>query len=747
MWNFRTWLRSGWRVPYSRWQLWPQRGRPLRVHLLAVVIVVISPLLGLAIAISVIGDTMLAQSRLDRTHDIAGMLAETIGEEFERKQAVLSALAMSIRLADEAGAEFSTHARLIRSLNGDDVTLRWPPSPGEPLSNQAFMAVISQVMATGRNVVSDVIAAPESLMPVTMVVVPVIRDGHVIATIDTFMPADRLIGVLRRYLAQSGGVAVLVDRHQRIAAATRDVARLVGQIYVPANDLPVAEAASWPKVESAEMAQPPGWRLYYQARPHMGGLAGQLRTIAIAGGMLGTAFAIAVTLLVGTRLGHNLHALADLVRNVAMGSKRAEAVLSPLSVSEFEDLRQGMVRADAVLRRRGAAERMALREARTGHELLVSVVNGTAEWIHVKDLELRYVLVNRAGLNAGADPIAEWQVLGRAAADLFPPEVARRIEAADRRVLATGRTTSFEQEYTHAGTGDPMWLAMTIAPWVDAEGRVVGIVSVSRDITQQRQADARLRAIQADLLRATRLSAMGAMASGLAHELNQPLAAATNYLNAGGRLLDLAAQGDTKIFPLARSAVADAAQQMLRAGTIVRRLRDFVERGEVELQLEDCEDLLREACDLALSDGVLEGITLRREIAVDVGSILVDRTQIQQVLLNLIRNAAEAMGPAGDKGPGAHETPSEVIVSARLGPAGGMIIDVRDNGPGLSPGIADRLFEPFVSSKVTGMGIGLAICRTIIEGHGGTLDAQPNAARGMCFRISLPALFSRGEIV
>ena len=583
--------------------------------------------------------------------------------------------------------------------------------------------------------------APQSLLPVTVVVVPVLRQGVAIATIEVMLPSDRLIAALRRYHYQPGGFAVLVDPSGRVAASTRDVARLVGQFHAPQRGLQDSAPQRGDITVSSALVRAPGWRVFYSAeRAASVDIQADLNALCIAAIVIATCVAVAVMFLVSARLSRKLRALTDLVRNVATGSKRAEAIMAPSEIVEFEDLRQGMIRADAVLRRRAAAERMALREARTGHELLVSVVNGTAEWIHVKDLELRYVLVNRAGLNAGPESCAEWQVLGRTAIDLFPPEIARRIDAADRLVLATGRTTVFEQPYIQKDSGKTLWVSMTVAPWKDATGHVVGIVSVSRDITEQRLADARLRSIQADLLRATRLSAMGAMASGLAHELNQPLAAATNYLNAGGRLLDRAAQGDGQVFPLARSAVSDAAQQLLRAGAIVRRLRDFVERGEVELQMENVGDLLLEACDLARSDGIAEGITLRHDIEADAGVMLVDRTQIQQVLLNLIRNAAEAIlsGDPGVAGEG------EVVVQGHRDMDGSMLIDVRDNGPGLVPGIAERLFEPFVSSKQSGMGIGLAICRTIIEGHGGSLTAQPNTRGGMRFRISLPALISSG---
>jgi two-component system sensor kinase FixL len=493
----------------------------------------------------------------------------------------------------------------------------------------------------------------------------------------------------------------------------------------------------------AAIASAPGWQLVYgeelaqiQAeirQPLLSRLAGAVA--AVAGGLV-------LAAILGGRLAHTLQVLTSQAGTVTGGTDCSPTWLPHSSVTEFEALRQGMIRADAVLRRRSAAERMALREARTGHELLISVVNATAECIYVKDLDLRYVLVNRAALASWPEPHEEWQVLGRTSAELFPSGVAHRIEQADRTVLATGRMTSFEQDYvlesSKAGNvPQTRWLWMTVTPWQDAAGRVVGVVSVSRDITDQRAAGTRLRAMQADMLRATRLSAMGAMASGLAHELNQPLAAATNYLNAGGRLFDRGS-GDPAALQSARSAVSDAAQQLLRAGAIVRRLRDFVGRGEAELQPEDIGDLIREARDLAQADGITGGVTLRLDIVAARAIVLVDRTQIQQVLLNLIRNAAEAIGGMEASHAG------EITLTAIGRPGDGMCIEVTDNGPGLAPEIAERLFQPFVSTKPTGMGIGLAICHTIVQGHGGRLSAERLENGGTRFRIALPSLLPPG---
>ncbi len=571
--------------------------------------------------------------------------------------------------------------------------------------------------------------------------------------VELTVPLRRLTRLLHHPSKLSPDFAMILDPQNRVVATSGPFQQMIGRQVVLdlATDAVVAGSLdSGPPVllARAPIAMAAGWRAV--AGQDLQSLRSSERALIIwcvEAAALAAIASLMLALLLSSWLSRPLRALVAYVGAVAIGGERPREQLPPLSIAEFEALRLGIVRANAVLLRRMAAERMALREARTGHELLNSVVNATAECIYVKDLELRYVLVNRAALLFGLEHREEWQVLGRTAADLFPPGIARRIEIADRAVLSSGRMTSFEQDVQWSeNPSATRWLWVTVTPWQDAEGRVVGVVSVSRDITEQRAAGIRLRGMQADLLRATRLSAMGAMASGLAHELNQPLAAATNYLNASARLLDRAGsvEGATILpanFQAARGAVSDAAQQMLRAGAIVRRLRDFVGRGEAELQSEDVGELIRGVVDLARADGITRGIVLRMALAPEDAVVLVDRIQIQQVLLNLIRNAAEAIGGAD----GPNRPPGVIVLATTLHPTEPTWIDVIDNGPGLAPEIAERLFQPFVSTKPTGMGIGLAICHTIVEGHGGRLMAEAHPTGGMRFRIALPPAPKPGQ--
>ena len=218
---------------------------------------------------------------------------------------------------------------------------------------------------------------------------------------------------------------------------------------------------------------------------------------------------------------------------------------------------------------------------------------------------------------------------------------------------------------------------------------------------------------------------MGTMASTLAHELNQPLAAVALYLETIRDMLD---ERDDEPFVSLRSVMDDAAQETLRAGHIVRRLRDFVARGEVDKSLHELPQVIAEASQLALVDARERGI--RSFFAVDPAAtpVLVDRVQIQQVLVNLMRNAIEAMAECPVR---------DLKVATRLRPDGLIEVTVEDTGPGIADGIREQLFTAFNSTKADGMGLGLSICRTIIEAHGGRIWMERPDRGGARFHFTL----------
>jgi PAS domain S-box-containing protein len=246
---------------------------------------------------------------------------------------------------------------------------------------------------------------------------------------------------------------------------------------------------------------------------------------------------------------------------------------------------------------------------------------------------------------------------------------------------------------------------------------------------QRGRADVRAQELQLELLHASRLSAAGQMAGALAHELNQPLTAFTNSVNAGRRMMSNGAHSVDTL----RDVLGEAAAQALRAGEIIRRLREFVTRGETEMRIENLPDLIREANDLASAGTEAHGVQVRLSFDPRAEAVLGNRIQLQQVMLNLIRNAHEAMTQSEWR---------ELDLVTRLDDES-IEIAVADSGPGLPGDIGEHLFEPFHTTKSNGMGLGLSISRSIVEAHGGKLLYEPNCGGGAVFRVRLPVPLER----
>jgi two-component system sensor kinase FixL len=297
----------------------------------------------------------------------------------------------------------------------------------------------------------------------------------------------------------------------------------------------------------------------------------------------------------------------------------------------------------------------------------------------------------------------------------------RYLRTGKRRIIGIGRVVVGQRR---DGSTFPMELAVGEMQTSDRRF-FTGFI---RDLTERQQTEARLQELQAELVHVSRLTAMGEMASALAHELNQPLSAIANYMKGSRRLLDDSSNERAKIL---REAMDKAAEQALRAGEIIRRLRDFVARGESERRVEDVKKLVEEASALALVGAKDKGVRVRFEFAPRIDFVLADKVQIQQVLLNLMRNAIEAMEEAEKR---------ELVVSTALTQDNMVEISVADTGAGIAPEISAQLFQPFVTTKRQGMGVGLSISRTIIEAHGGSIAPRTNPGGGTVFCFTLPAV-------
>jgi len=350
------------------------------------------------------------------------------------------------------------------------------------------------------------------------------------------------------------------------------------------------------------------------------------------------------------------------------------------------------------------------------------------------------VVINERGIMQSFSTAAE-RLFGYSSADavgrnvsiLMPPPhrtghdsyLLRYLTTGERRIIGVGRVVVGERK-----DGSTFPMELSVGEMRSSSGRF--FTGFIRDLTERQETEARLQELQAELVHISRLTAMGEMASTLAHELNQPLSAIANYIKGTRRLLESA---EPRNMDTVKGALDKAAEQALRAGQIIRRLRDFVSRGESERRIEILSKLVEEASALALVGAKEYGVQVRFQFNPASDLVLADKVQVQQVLLNLMRNALEAMMDAPVRHLDVHTEPAEDDM---------VTVSVSDTGHGISTEMAEQLFTPFITTKPQGMGVGLSISRTIIEAHGGRIWVEPNPAGGTVFRFTLRAVRDEG---
>ena len=296
--------------------------------------------------------------------------------------------------------------------------------------------------------------------------------------------------------------------------------------------------------------------------------------------------------------------------------------------------------------------------------------------------------------------------------------IERYLRTGERRIIGVGRVVVGARK---DGSTFPMELAVGEMKSNDK----LFFTGFIRDLTERQKTEGRLQELQAELVHISRLTAMGEMATTLAHEINQPLSAISNYLKGARRVLSDPSGGS---LALVREAIEKAGDQAMRAGQIIARMRNFVARGETERKAESLSKLLEEASALALVGAKDQGIKVRFDIDAGNDKVFADKVQVQQVVLNLIRNAIEAMA----------DSPRRQLLISSARDTGRMVrVTVADTGTGLAPEILPQLFQPFVTTKKQGMGVGLSISKSIIEAHGGRLWAEPHEGGGTAFHLTL----------
>lgn len=368
------------------------------------------------------------------------------------------------------------------------------------------------------------------------------------------------------------------------------------------------------------------------------------------------------------------------------------------------------------LRRSSALSARALPNAR-----IEDLLAATDDCVFVLDEAWRFVLVNARA----DDELGAGSLLGSVIWDSFPESVGSDFELCYRRAAKSGTPQTFEAFYK------------PLESWYEARAVPISgrLVVFFRNITERRRAveralrdrvhaQVRINELQAELIHATRVTMIGTMTSALAHEINQPLTAATNYMTAARLMLQAVA--DPSARP-AREAVVNAAAETMRAGEIIRRLRRLVERREADMKPVELGPLVGEALALALPKAKLAEISVAIRVPPQL-QVQADPVQVQQVLINLVRNAAEAMEGGATR---------ELTVAADASGDELVLIKVADTGAGIAPDQRENLFAPFSTTKDDGLGVGLSICRAIVEAHGGRIWLEESQRPGTTFCLTL----------
>jgi two-component system, LuxR family, sensor kinase FixL len=373
-----------------------------------------------------------------------------------------------------------------------------------------------------------------------------------------------------------------------------------------------------------------------------------------------------------------------------------------------------------------SARKQAEDTVRRERQFLRQVIDIDPNFIFVKDREGRFTLANKAVAEAYGTTVDN--LIGRTDADFNPNQSeVESFRQADLEVIDTLQERFIPEERISNGGGRVRWLQTVKRPIIESDGSAKQVLGVSTDITLRKKTEVQLREQRVELAHVARISTMGELAASLAHELNQPLTAILSNAQAALRFLSSKPADIEEVHEILQDIVEDNR----RAGEVIRRMRALVKKEGIEFASLDFTGLIREVVALVHSDAILQNTKISLRLKDDLPTVLGDKVQLQQVVLNLLLNAFDAM-----KG----YSPLEREVEVHVEPYGAKMIKVAvsDRGTGLSLDKLDKIFEPFYTTKGEGLGMGLSICRSIIEAHGGNLWAENNPDRGATFYFTVP---------
>jgi PAS domain S-box-containing protein len=364
---------------------------------------------------------------------------------------------------------------------------------------------------------------------------------------------------------------------------------------------------------------------------------------------------------------------------------------------------------------------------------LRQVIDTDPNFIFAKDPDGRFTLANQAVADAYGTTVDN--LIGKTDADFnrnaSEVEFFRRV---DRHVLETLQERFIPEEQVTDAHGNTRWLQTVKRPLIGSDGLANQVLGASTDITQRKQTELELRRQRAELAHVARVSLMGELAASLAHELNQPLTAILSNAQAALRFMS----GKQVDLEEVREILHDIVKDNSRAGEVIRRMRALVKKEELEFQSVDLRSLIADAALLVHSDAVLHNVAISLDVEDNLPPVRGDRVQLQQVALNILLNAFDAMKECS-------LSERKVGLQAKRQGAHSIVVSVSDSGPGLTADKLDKVFQPFFTTKGEGLGMGLSICRSIIESHGGRLWAENNPDRGATFYFTLPTAKAADE--
>jgi PAS domain S-box-containing protein len=397
----------------------------------------------------------------------------------------------------------------------------------------------------------------------------------------------------------------------------------------------------------------------------------------------------------------------------------------PIEVSFGEDIRNGRHFFTGIVR--DVTDRKQAEEAlRESEQRLQAIVDNTTAVIFIKDLELRYVLVNREYERLFG--VRRDQIRGKTDLDIHLHDIAETLQGNDRQVIEAGGPTQFEEVVPSEGSARHYVVVKFLLR--DQVNEPYAICGIATDITALKQAQEALRSREAELAHTTRVMTMGEITSSIAHEINQPLGAIVNYGSACLRLITAGSANLTEVATALSAMVKDAN----RASAIIARIRALSKKAPPEMAALQVKDLVTDILPLVRHELTGRRITLQTALPGDLSPVIGDRIQLQQVVLNLVINSIESMNKVPEDqrrlliGAQSHVSEDKSFV----------LITVTDSGVGLTAEDLPKLFQTFYTTKADGMGMGLAISRSIVEAHGGRLWATPNADLGATFQFTLP---------